>query len=842
MWFLLGVPAKRKSEVYAVSRPTRPRALELEPDNVPEKLADRDRWVCWRYTWKADRGEWTKIPIDCATGAAASSTDGSTWSSFEDAVNYHNRDDRETHGIGYVVGGEDLIVGIDLDDVRGDGDLEPWAEAAVEDVPTYWEVSPSGTGLRGFGVGLLPDGGTRADVDDAVGHIEMYETGRYLTVTGHRLKAAPETVEQVKSEVDALHSKYINTGDIATEEAGNTETTPTPEADTTDSNDLEDDELLRKAKNADNGSEFEELWNGNTGGYPSQSEADLALCNYLAFWTGGDRHRIDRLFRQSGLYRGKWDEDRGTETYGDRTIAKALAGRTEFYEPQETDRPQPPQESPSDSPLLNASSVRAYAGLGEDGDVADLTDREKAAVVVDLVEQNDDVHICVRRDNGSRSLWAYDNGVWTQEGHRALEHAAAKALGSMNYGKNVATELESQAKSRPQLEVSSEEFGLKPGTIAVENGVVYLEAAANDAGADALRDLEPGDYALTRLPVEYDPAASYDEWEAYVEEWAEDGKADALQEYVGYCLHVGAMPIHRALLLVGSGANGKGTFLHVVRQLLGEGNTSSIGLQTLANEKDAVADFHGSLANFDDDLSSRSLGAGLGMFKKLVAGEQVRARRLYENGFEFEASGKHLYAANEVPQVNVPDDDEAFWRRWMLVEFPNHYPMADRDPMLKERLSTDDALSGVLNWAIEGWARLIEQGHFTGEEQQAYEKRKRWQSWGDSVREFIAECVENDPDADRITTGEAHRRYKAWCVENNKDAVGQRKLTTELKDEDVGYKQSIRIGGSIQRGYDELGLSDDVPDVKTGTEGAGEDAEGQSDTRNAGLNHYNGDE
>jgi len=390
--------------------------------------------------------------------------------------------------------------------------------------------------------------------------------------------------------------------------------------------------------------------------------------------------------------------------------------------------------------------------------------------------------------------------------------------------------------------VSSEEFGLEPGTIATENGVVYLEAAANDAGADALRDLEPGDYALTRLPVEYDPAASYDEWEAYVEEWAEDGKADALQEYVGYCLHVGAMPIHRALLLVGSGANGKGTFLHVVRQLLGEGNTSSIGLQTLANEKDAVADFHGSLANFDDDLSSRSLGAGLGMFKKLVAGEQVRARRLYENGFEFEASGKHLYAANEVPQVNVPDDDEAFWRRWMLVEFPNHYPMADRDPMLKERLSTDDALSGVLNWAIDGWARLTEQGHFTGEEQQAYEKRKRWQSWGDSVREFIAECVENDPDADRITTGEAHRRYKAWCVENNKDAVGQRKLTTELKDEDVGYKQSIRIGGSIQRGYDELGLSDDVPDVKTGTEGAGEDAEGQSDTRNAGLNHYNGDE
>jgi putative DNA primase/helicase len=133
------------------------------------------------------------------------------------------------------------------------------------------------------------------------------------------------------------------------------------------------------------------------------------------------------------------------------------------------------------------------------------------------------------------------------------------------------------------------------------------------------------------------------------------------------------MPLHRALLLVGSGANGKEAFLHVVRSLLGRENTSSIEFQTLANEKDAMADFYGVLANIDDDLSARKLGQGLGMFKKLVGGDRVRARRLYEDGFEFDATGKHLYAANEVPDVNVPDDDEAFWRRWLLVEFPNHY-------------------------------------------------------------------------------------------------------------------------------------------------------------------------
>jgi putative DNA primase/helicase len=335
--------------------------------------------------------------------------------------------------------------------------------------------------------------------------------------------------------------------------------------------------------------------------------------------------------------------------------------------------------------------------------------------------------------------------------------------------------------------------------------------------------------------VEYDPEATYDEWADYVDEWTEEGRADALQEYVGYCLHTGAMPIHRALLLVGSGANGKSTFLDVVRALLGSENTTSIGLQTLANEQDAVADFYGSIANVDDDLSSRKLGSGLGMFKKLTSGAEVRGRNLYESGFKFEATGKHLYAANQVPQVDVDDEDEAFWRRWLLVEFPNYYPPNERDSGLVDRLTTDETLSGVLNWAIDGWARLVEQGHFTNEETLAHEKRTRWQAWGKSVDAFVSECVENDPEAGRLTTTEAWDRYKAWCVAHGYDSVGQRKFTNTLKDENVGYKKRVRINGTPQRGYTALGLSDDVP---TPTPVDDDPGETDDDTRGTGLDDY----
>src|SRR5207302_6323653 len=89
--------------------------------------------------------------------------------------------------------------------------------------------------------------------------------------------------------------------------------------------------LIDRASEATNGEKFRRLWSGDTAGYDTPSQADQALCNLLAFWCQGDTSRMDGLFRQSGLMRAKWDERRGEQTYGQKTIAKSLKGRTEFY-------------------------------------------------------------------------------------------------------------------------------------------------------------------------------------------------------------------------------------------------------------------------------------------------------------------------------------------------------------------------------------------------------------------------------------------------------------------------------------------------------------------------------
>lgn len=99
-------------------------------------------------------------------------------------------------------------------------------------------------------------------------------------------------------------------------------------------NPISDAGIIGEAKNAKNGAKFERLWSGSTAGYESQSEAELALCCLLAFWTSNDTERMDRLFRESGLYREKWDEVHYADgsTYGEKTIANAVQVLSETYE------------------------------------------------------------------------------------------------------------------------------------------------------------------------------------------------------------------------------------------------------------------------------------------------------------------------------------------------------------------------------------------------------------------------------------------------------------------------------------------------------------------------------
>src|SRR5262249_13816299 len=145
---------------------------------------------------------------------------------------------------------------------------------------------------------------------------EVYDNGRYFTVTGSTIGRT--VVADIQVQLDELAARHA--APAASAERGEI-----PSA-------IDDEKLIHQATAATNGAKFLKLWNGDTSDFDGdESRADLALCGMLAFWTHGDAARIDRLFRQSGLMREKWNEKRGSTTYGSMTIATALNGKTEFY-------------------------------------------------------------------------------------------------------------------------------------------------------------------------------------------------------------------------------------------------------------------------------------------------------------------------------------------------------------------------------------------------------------------------------------------------------------------------------------------------------------------------------
>ena len=281
----------------------------VELENIPQDLRDRPAWVTWRAEHQGKR--MVKPPYDPRTGRMASCSDPATWASFAEALAAVENGSYE--GVGFQLGPP--FVGIDLDDCRDPetGVIDAVAIAIIDDFNSYTEVSPSGRGVHVLVIGILPPGRRRTN------GVELYDRDRYFTITGRHVADTPLTIEPRDAQLKALHGRLF--GPAAVEpRAVQPKASRKPHA----SASLADEELIAKMRAANNGQWFERLWRGDWhGDYPSQSEADLALCANLAFWTGKDPERMDSLFRQSKLFRPKWDEHRGPRTYGEATITTA---------------------------------------------------------------------------------------------------------------------------------------------------------------------------------------------------------------------------------------------------------------------------------------------------------------------------------------------------------------------------------------------------------------------------------------------------------------------------------------------------------------------------------------
>ena len=289
--------------------------------NFPQELAALRQWICWRLEPDPKGEKPRKVPYDPKTGRKASSTNPETWATLPEAMRAQTK--YLFTGVGFVFTEAGGIVGVDIDHCRNeDGTFTEAAQAILDKYPSYTEISPSGAGLHIFYRGVMPGKGNK---NSATG-VEMYDSARYFTMTGNRLEGTPEAIADGAQALPWIHENYIARKQVRKRKAKKAARRVV----------LTDEQVLEKARAAQNAEDFTALWEGRwQEKFASQSEADLALCCALAFWTGRDREQMDRLFRQSALFREKWDKVHHADgaTYGEETLEQAIARTENVYSP-----------------------------------------------------------------------------------------------------------------------------------------------------------------------------------------------------------------------------------------------------------------------------------------------------------------------------------------------------------------------------------------------------------------------------------------------------------------------------------------------------------------------------
>lgn len=308
--------------------------------NVPSELLALNQWVCWRFVQRD--GKQTKVPFDIA-GNEAESNDPTTWSPFGLVMQAYLTGNFD--GIGFVFSATDPYTGIDFDDCIVDGVIDSVRQQWIGLLNSYSEYSQSGEGIHIIVKAKLPPAGRR----NAKLGVEMYDERRFFVMTGDRLDGST-TINEAQDAVDVIHTEVFGQQQTST---GTTQQPVQPHVTPV----TRDDQFVVGKLLGD--SESARLWAGQWQGHePSQSEADLKLCNKLAFWTARDKSWMDNLFRQSGLMRDKWQLN---NQYRERTLDAAIRSTVKVYDPTQQGS-NPAQGNPAGAVGMNSGQGTTSTG------------------------------------------------------------------------------------------------------------------------------------------------------------------------------------------------------------------------------------------------------------------------------------------------------------------------------------------------------------------------------------------------------------------------------------------------------------------------------------------------
>ena len=349
--------------------------------------------------------------------------------------------------------------------------------------------------------------------------------------------------------------------------------------------------------------------------------------------------------------------------------------------------------------------------------------------------------------------------------------------------------------SEPGISISTGQFDANKWLLNIENGTINLKTG--ECSSHIKEDL------ITKISsVKYSKDAQCPEWQRFIASVTGENKnlQKFLKRIIGYAL-TGDTREQCLFFLYGKGANGKSTFLEVIRALLGD-YAQQTDFTTFLSKNDTVRNDLARLkgARFVSGVEAAEGKQFAEVFlKRVTGGDKITARYLYKEYFEFEPTFKIFLAANHRPVIS--GTDHAIWRRIHLIPFSVTFDDRKKIKGFAQKLKAE--LSGILNWAIEGCREWLEEGLNPPEE--IINATQNYRKEMDVIGNFLEECCKVKAGA-RVAKGEMYYFYCKWCGSNDENAIGKKVFGQKMKERgteethsgDVRYWIGIELQSDIR--------------------------------------------
>lgn len=375
-------------------------------------------------------------------------------------------------------------------------------------------------------------------------------------------------------------------------------------------------------------------------------------------------------------------------------------------------------------------------------------------------------------------VFIQEKGIYTFRGKEIIKTQTEGLLGKKATSHIVNEILE---KIKRKTAISQEEFDFVPESlVCVENGILDVRTRTFTKHTGKY-------YFKSKLPLAYNPEAKCPMIKKFFEEMLYPEDIPVIQEWIGFCLYKKYF-IKKAIILFGDKNTGKTVFLNLLMYFIGYKNTTGISLQRIsAADKFAISTLKDKMANVFDDLSAKDL-TDSGGFKIATGGGYMTGERKFGDPFQFLNYAKHIFATNMIPNVKEINDD-AYYERWIPLQFDNQIEENNKDNFLLEKLTTKEELSGLFNWALEGLKRLLDNGKFSFVKS-AEEIKQTMQRQNNPLIAFVDDCLVQE-DGNKVSKEDMYTIYCIYCTQHRLPKLSKSQLGRQLMKY-VPYMNEVR--------------------------------------------------